>query len=49
MWAGFDIMKIWQTKIDKVQGVAFDCGHFLPEENPKKTAEELIKFLDTLK
>jgi len=45
MWASFDIMKIWQSKIEKVEGVAFDCGHFLPEEDPKQTAAALMKFL----
>jgi haloacetate dehalogenase len=45
MWAKYDIPKIWKARADNVQGVAFDCGHFLPEENPQQTAMELIRFL----
>jgi haloacetate dehalogenase len=45
MWASFDMVKIWQTKAVDVEGIAFDCGHFLPEENWERTASELIRFL----
>jgi len=45
MWAAFDVMKVWQSKAENVKGVAFDCGHFLPEENPDQTAGEIIDFL----
>lgn len=45
MWASFDMLKVWRTKAKKVQGVAFDCGHFLGEEDPKRTVSELINFL----
>lgn len=31
--------------LSDVQGSAFDCGHFLPEEDPERTAAELIRFL----
>ena len=30
---------------ENVQGVALDCGHFLPEQDSKRTADELIRFL----
>jgi hypothetical protein len=26
-------------------GLALDCGHFLPEEDPERTTAELIRFL----
>lgn len=45
MWATYDILEIWQARAENVQGTAFDCGHFLPEEDPQRTAAELIRFL----
>lgn len=45
MWAKYDVLKIWRARVEDVRGVAFDCGHFLPEENPEQTAAELIRFL----
>ncbi len=45
MWAKYDILEIWKEKAKDVRGIAFDCGHFLPEENPQQTAAELIHFL----
>jgi haloacetate dehalogenase len=45
MWAGYDILEIWRSRAKDVQGVALDCGHFMPEENPERTAAELIRFL----
>jgi pimeloyl-ACP methyl ester carboxylesterase len=40
-----DILEIWRSRAEDVQGEAFDCGHFLPEEDPERTAAELIRFL----
>lgn len=45
MWAKYDILEIWRERAADVRGTAFDCGHFLPEENPERTAVELIRFL----
>jgi haloacetate dehalogenase len=45
MWATYDILEIWRERAEDVQGVAFDCGHFLPEEEPERTAAELLLFL----
>lgn len=45
MWAKYDILKIWRERAENVEGKSFDCGHFLPEEEPEKTAAELIRFL----
>lgn len=45
MWAKYDVLEIWRERCKKVSGKAFGCGHFLPEEKPTDTAEELIKFL----
>jgi haloacetate dehalogenase len=45
MWATYDILEVWRSRAEDVQGVALDCGHFLPEEKPERTAAELIRFL----
>ena len=45
MWAKYDILEIWKSRAEDVQGVALDCGHFLPEEEPERTAAELLRFL----
>lgn len=45
MWAKYDMLEIWKSRAEHVQGVDLDCGHFLPEEAPEQTAEELIRFL----
>lgn len=45
MWASYDVLEIWRERAEDVQGFALDCGHFLPEEDPERTAAELIRFL----
>ena len=44
-WTAFDVLEIWRDHAEDVRGSAFDCGHFLPEEDPQRTAAELIGFL----
>lgn len=44
-WAKFDMLDVWRSRAEDIQGVAFDCGHFLPEEDPEQTASELLRFL----
>jgi haloacetate dehalogenase len=44
-WTKFDVLEVWRARAKDVRGSAFDCGHFLPEEDPERTAEELIRFL----
>jgi haloacetate dehalogenase len=44
-WTKFDMLEVWRERAEVVQGIAFDCGHFLPEEDPERTAAELIRFL----
>jgi haloacetate dehalogenase len=44
-WTKFDILEVWRSRAEDVQGAAFDCGHFLPEEDPERTAAELMSFL----
>ncbi|HEV7473811.1 MAG TPA: alpha/beta hydrolase [Pyrinomonadaceae bacterium] len=45
MWATYDIPAVWREYAEDVQGVALDCGHFLPEEDPQRTTAELVRFL----
>ena len=44
MWAAYDILGIWRARAADVRGVALECGHFLPEEDPERTAAELLRF-----
>jgi haloacetate dehalogenase len=44
-WKKFDILEVWRSRATEVQGLALDCGHFLPEEDSERTAEELMRFL----
>lgn len=45
MWAKHGVLETWRTRAEDVSGVALDCGHFLPEEDPARTSAELIRFL----
>jgi haloacetate dehalogenase len=45
MWATYDMLAVWRSRAEDVQGVALEGGHFLPEENPERTAAELLRFL----
>ncbi|MFI6999095.1 alpha/beta fold hydrolase [Nocardia sp. NPDC050175] len=40
----YNVLDIWRLWADNVHGRALDCGHFLPEESPAETAEELAAF-----
>lgn len=44
-WTKFDVLEVWRSHAENVRGVAFDCGHFLPEENPEQTVAKLLRFL----
>jgi haloacetate dehalogenase len=44
-WTKIDVLGVWRSYADDVQGMAFDCGHFLPEEAPERTNAELLRFL----
>jgi haloacetate dehalogenase len=53
LWAGrdelgewFDVLAVWRRWCaGRVTGQAIDCGHFLAEERPEETANELDAFL----
>jgi len=42
----YDLVKEWRKWATDVQGFGIDCGHYLPEEAPKKTLEALLDFLN---
>jgi haloacetate dehalogenase len=41
----FDVLETWRDRASDVRGRALKCGHFLPEENARETADELVAFL----
>ena len=40
-----DMLAVWRELAHDVHGKALDCGHFLPEERPNETIDELLTFL----
>lgn len=43
--SAYDVERIWAQRAPDLRGRALDCGHFLAEERPGKTASELLAFL----
>jgi haloacetate dehalogenase len=41
----FDVLQTWREFADDVSGRALPGGHFVPEEAPEETIEELLAFL----
>ncbi len=41
---GQGMLEVWKTWAVDVQGVAIDCGHFIPEERPDETVAHLTGF-----
>ena len=39
-------LDVWPRYCADVRGTALPCGHFLPEEEPERTVEELLRFVD---
>ena len=37
-------LRVWRDYAEQVEGMALDCGHFLPEEAPEAVCKELIRF-----
>jgi haloacetate dehalogenase len=40
----YDVIATWQEKADDVRGRSLPSGHFLPEEAPEETLQELREF-----
>jgi len=43
----YDVLETWRERAGDLRGRALDCGHYLPEEAPDETFEELFDFLKT--
>ncbi|MGH8872454.1 MAG: alpha/beta fold hydrolase [Acidimicrobiia bacterium] len=51
LWGGagrlgewYDVLAVWRSWADEVQGRPLPCGHYLAEEAPAETAAELLAF-----
>lgn len=44
----YDVLATWCEYADDVRGAALQCGHFVPEEAPRVTVDELLAFLAPL-
>lgn len=42
----YDVLEVWREYATDVRGRVLSCGHYLPEERPEETAEELVSFLE---
>lgn len=40
----YDVLDTWRAKALDLRGRALDCGHFLPEEAPTETLDEMLRF-----
>ena len=38
------VLRVWRDRAERVEGLALDCGHFLPEEAPEAVCEEFFRF-----
>jgi haloacetate dehalogenase len=41
----YDVLELWRQRAADVRGQALSCGHFLPEEAPEETLEQIRLFL----
>lgn len=41
----YDVLAVWRDWADDVSGRALDCRHYLAEEAPEETYDELRRFL----
>jgi haloacetate dehalogenase len=41
----YDVLAVWREYAHNVRGRSLPCGHYLAEERPEETAEELVSFL----
>lgn len=41
----YDVIPVWESCAESVEGYSLPCGHFLPEEEPDRTAAALVDFL----
>ena len=41
----YEVLDVWRDWADDVKGRGIDCGHYLAEEAPEETGEEVLQFL----
>jgi haloacetate dehalogenase len=41
----YDVLAVWCEYAHDVRGRTLPCGHYLAEERPEETAEDLVSFL----
>ena len=41
----YDVLEVWREYARDVRGRSLPCGHYLAEERPEETAEDLVSFL----
>lgn len=46
MHTNYDVLETWRAKALDAHGRALDCGHFLAEEAPEDTLEEMLGFFE---
>lgn len=44
----YDVMETWKARASNVRGKVLPCGHFVPEEAPDGTVQELLDFFTEL-
>ena len=42
----YNVVKEWEKWAQKVTGRCLNCGHYLPEEAPRETLAEMLKFFN---
>ena len=40
----YDVLNVWRTRTEQVEGRGIEWGHFLPEEAPDEVTAELFRF-----
>ena len=46
----YNPIKIWESYTNAtVSGKSIDCGHFIPEEKPLETIQEISNFLNSIR
>lgn len=40
----YNVLETWRERASDVRGRTLPCGHYLPEEAPDETADELVRF-----
>jgi haloacetate dehalogenase len=41
----YDVLDVWSHRVERLEGLALPCGHFLAEERPDETYEGISAFL----